>query len=226
VKHWYYIALAVGVVAGAAYIYWQNDAPGFSILGNLFSARANSDQAPDRPGRPGWHTVDRSDDGFKIELPGDPKEVQVPAYNEVGGAEPIQMLVANRDGSTFAISWQDNAPVLRSNNYAPDQTLNMARDGMLNRTRTTLISQSQSVQHGYPTLDVGARNMQGGVLRARLIFSGSRLYMLLALFPSAGAVSDQDVSRFFDSFSPSQSGSIPEKLSGIRKNAGKSALQH
>ena len=58
-----------------------------------------------------------------------------------------------------------------------------------------------------------------------IIFSGSRLYMLMALFSSARAVNDQDVSRLFDSFSPSQSGSIPGKLSGNRKNAGKSALQ-
>jgi hypothetical protein len=227
VKRWHYLALAVGVVAGAVYLYWQSGAPGFSSLRRFLNNSAVADQASDGAGSPGWQVVDRSDDGFKVEMPGDPKDRQVPAFNEVGGAEPVHMLIATRgDDTTFAITWQDNAPVLRSSDYSPDRTLSAARDGMLSRTRTSLISQSTSVQHGYPSLDIAARNAQGGVLRARLIFSGSRLYMLMALSPSAGAVSDLDVSRFFDSFNPAESGSIQEKLPGLRKNPGKSALQH
>jgi len=227
VKRWHYLALAVGVVAGVVYLYWQSGAPGFSNLRRFWNNSAVADQASDGAGSPGWQVVDRSDDGFKVEMPGDPKDRQVPAFNEVGGAEPVHMLIATRgDDTTFAITWQDNAPVLRSSDYSPDRTLSAARDGMLSRTRTSLISQSTSVQHGYPSLDIAARNAQGGVLRARLIFSGSRLYMLMALSPSAGAVSDLDVSRFFDSFNPAESGSIQEKLPGLRKNPGKSALQH
>ena len=226
VKRWHYLALAVGVVAGTVYLYWQSGAPGFSSISRFWDKSAVADQGSDSAGRPGWQVVDRSDDGFKVELPGDPKDLQVPAYNEVGGAEPVHMLIAPRgNDTTFAITWQDNAPVLRSSDFSADRTLNAARDGMLTRTRTSLISQSSSVQHGYPSLDVAARNAQGGVLRARLIFSGNRLYLLMALFPTAGAVSDLDVSRFFDSFNPAESGTIPDKLSGLRKNAGKSSLQ-
>jgi hypothetical protein len=225
VKRWHYLALAVGVVAGAVYLYRQSGAPGFSSLRRLWDKSAVADQASDSAGRPDWQVVDRSDDGFKVELPGDPKDLQVPAYNEVGGAEPVHMLIAaHGDDTNFAITWQDNAPVLRSSDFSPDRTLHAARDGMLSRTRTSLISESNSVQHGYPSLDVAARNAQGGVLRARLIFSGNRLYMLMALSPSVGAVSDLDVSRFFDSFNPGESGTIPEKLPGLRKNSGKSTL--
>jgi len=225
VKRWHYLALAVGVTAGVVYLYWQSGAPGLSDLRRFWNNHTVTDQPSDSAGRPGWQVVDRSDDGFKVALPGDPKDVQVPAYNEVGGAEPVHMLIAARgDDTTFAITWQDNAPVLRSSNFSPDRTLTAARDGMLTRTRTSLVSQSNSVQHGYPSLDVAARNAQGGVLRARLIFTGNRLYMLMALSPSAGAVSDLDVSRFFDSFNPLESGSIPEKLPGIRKNPTKNTL--
>lgn len=224
VKRWYYLALAVGVLAGAAYIYWRADAPGFSRLRHLWDPSANADQAAETAGRSGWQVVDRSDDGFRIDMPGDPREAQAPAYNEVGGAEPVQMLVANRGPDTvFAITWQDNAPVLRSNDYGPERALNTARDGMLNRTRTSLISQSSSVQHGYPSLDVLARNAQGGILQARLILSGNRLYILMGLFSSSGAVSNQDVSRFFESFIPSESGA-PESA-GARKNPTRSAVQ-
>jgi hypothetical protein len=227
VKRWHYLVLAVGVVAGAVYLYWQSGAPGFSSLRRFWNNGTVADQASDSAGRPGWQVVDRPDDGFKVEMPGDPRDRQVPAYNEVGGAEPVHMLIAARgDDTTFAITWQDNPPILRSSDYSPDRTLNAARDGMLTRTRTSLISQSTSVQHGYPSLDVTARNAQGGVLHARLISSGNRLYMLMALSPSAGAVSDLDVSRFFDSFNPTESGSIPEKPTGLRKNPGRSTFQH
>jgi hypothetical protein len=37
-------------------------------------------------------------------------------------------------------------------------------------------------------------------MNSRLIYAGQRLYMLTAVFPSAGARRDADVSRFFNSF--------------------------
>ncbi len=121
------------------------------------------------------------------------------------------MAIPNPD-STFAITWQDNPPVMRISSHVPERTLNAARDGMLVRTQTTMISQLLSTQHGNPTMDVLARNVQGGVLNARLICAGNRLYIMMALFNSADAAQDQDVSRFFDSFSSSESSAIPETL--------------
>jgi hypothetical protein len=35
---------------------------------------------------------------------------------------------------------------------------------------------------------------------SRLIYAGSRLYMLTVAFPSSGARREKDVTRFFDSF--------------------------
>jgi hypothetical protein len=45
---------------------------------------------------------------------------------------------------------------------------------------------------------------------------------MMALFNSADAAQDQDVSRFFDSFSPSQSSAIPETLPSASHPGAKS----
>jgi hypothetical protein len=207
VKRWHYFALAAVAVVGSL-AYTRRD-----IVASLWQRGTDSGSDSGRSSQGRWHTIDRAGDGFKISLPGDPKDLQVPAYNESGGSEPVHMLMAapNAD-ATFAITWQDNPPVMRISSHEPERTLNAARDGMLVRTQTTMVSQLLSTHNGNPTMDVLARNVQGGILNARLICVGSRLYIMMALFNSADAAQDQDVSRFFDSFSPSQSSAIPETL--------------
>jgi hypothetical protein len=214
VKRWYYFALAAAVVAGAAYVYLHWGSSGAGGLAHLWgrgdASSADQSDDPNRPAQMSWQTVERPNDGFKVELPADPKDLQVPAYNEVGGAEAVKMIFANPNtDTTFAVTWEDNPPVARVN-HTPERTLNMARDGMLARTQTTITSESHGLQRGYPALDVGARNGNGGVLSARFIYSGNRLYMLIALFPSATARQEKDVKQFFDSFVPSRSAAVPE----------------
>jgi hypothetical protein len=95
----------------------------------------------------------------------------------------------------------------------------MARDGMLERTQTAIVSQSLSLQRGnYPSLDVSARNGDGGILDARLILAGNRLYVLMALFPSASARREKDVARFFDSFVPGRPAAIPDTMPAASNN--------
>ena len=150
-----------------------------------------------------WQTITRPDDGFRIDMPADPRDLQVPAYNETGGTEPVKMLFSNPDGdTTFAITWLDNPPVARANSGSPDRTLDQARDGMLARTQTTAVNESHVSVAGFPARDITARNSEGGYLDARLIFANSRLYTLMAVFPSSNARREQDVIRFYNSFTP------------------------
>jgi hypothetical protein len=223
VKRWHYFVLALVVVVGAlAYTHRAS----LGSLSRLWGGGTASDSDSNRPSHERWRTVDRPGDGFKVALPGDAKDLQVPAYNEIGGSEPAHMLIANPNGdSTFAITWLDNPPVMRIRDHVPERVLNAAREGMLTRTQTTIVSQSLSTQRGNPSMDVLARNVQGGVLNARLICAGNRLYLLMALFNSADAAQDQDVSRFFDSFSPSESTAIPETLPSSKKKPSRSVLQ-
>jgi hypothetical protein len=77
----------------------------------------------------------------------------------------------------------------------------MARDGALGRTQTTLVGESRGDCYGYPSRDFPARSASGGILNARLVLAGTRLYLLVATFPNAAARRDDDVNRFFASFS-------------------------
>ena len=201
-KRWYYFALAAAAVAGIIFVYSRWGGQG------LFT----SDEAPAPGSRMQWRSVQRPGDGFKADLPAEEKEIDVPAFNEAGGSEPVHMLVANPNGDvTFAVAWADNPPVARVSR-TPERTLYMARDGMLARTETTILSESRGLSHDYPSLDLLARNTSGGILNARLIMAENRLYLLMALFPSASARRDKDVDRFFNSFVPARPSSIPETM--------------
>ncbi len=162
--------------------------------------------------RPQWHTLERPGDGFKVDLPGDDKYLQVPAHNEAGGSETVHMLVAKPDGDvTYAVTWEDNPPVARVS-HSIDRTLYMARDGMLARTETTIVSETRGFHRDYPSLDVLARNNAGGILNARLIMAENRLYVLFAMFPSSSARTDRDVNRFFNSIVPARPAGIPDTV--------------
>jgi hypothetical protein len=176
-----------------------------SISGQLDSASA--------PVHMNWQQVDRASDGFKVEMPGEVQQIQVPAYTEHGGEERVNMILTSPNAETsFSVAWADDPPVARVNGHAPDKTMDMARDDALARTQTTLTNESRTNVAGFPARDFTGRNEGGGIVDSRLVIAGHRLYMLIATFPSTNARREQDVIRFFNSFSVSSSSGIPETL--------------
>jgi hypothetical protein len=160
-----------------------------------------------------WRPVDESSQGFTVDMPGDPKHVVVQANNEIGSTEPVSMLVVKPDSErTYAIAWADKPPVARMNDLAPEKTLDQARDGALSRTNTSLVSEIRSNPQGFPGRDIVAHNVGGGVLETRLVFSGTRLFMLIATAPSVAARHEDEVNRFFNSFAINSNTQIPETL--------------
>jgi hypothetical protein len=160
-----------------------------------------------------WRPVDETSQGFKVEMPGDPKRVVAQADSEAGNTEAVSMLQVKPDPDrTYAVAWADKPPVARMNDLAPEKTLDQARDGALARTSTTKISEIRSNPQGFPGRDIEARNVGGGILDARLIYAGSRLYMLIATSPSAAGRHEEDITRFFNSFAIASNTQIPETL--------------
>ncbi len=160
-----------------------------------------------------WRPVDETSQGFKLEMPGDPRQIVVQAENEAGSTEPISMIQVKPDPNrTFAVAWAEKPPVARMNDLVPEKTLDEARDGALARTATTKISEIRSNPQGFPGRDIEARNVAGGILDARLIYAGTRLYMLIATSPSAAGRHEEDVTRFFNSFTIASNTQIPETL--------------
>jgi len=214
-KRWHYFVLLVVVVLIIAYVYLHWQELGLSGPHGFGGSRDPSgDQTlSTRPAIINWQLVDRSPDGFKVEMPSDIREIQIPAYNESGGSDQVSMIFSYPNSeTTFSVAWADNPPVVRVNNRVPDRILDMARDDALARTQTTLVSESRISPEGFPARDLVARNSGGGVMNARLISAGSRLYMLIAAFPSSSARREQDVTRFFNSFRTTFSATIPEYM--------------
>ncbi|HTX74601.1 MAG TPA: hypothetical protein VMD29_00255 [Terracidiphilus sp.] len=201
-KRWQWIVLVVVVLAVGWYFY-RSRLRKVPVQTTPTSEASNSGQASSQPANIDWQSIDRQQDGFKLEMPAGPKQLEVPAYNEKGSSEPVEMLYSDPDGATtFAVTWEDNPPVARVNDRVPDRTLEAARDGMVTRTHTSLMTQSRSNVAGFPALDLTAKNSGGGILDARLIYVHGRLYTLIATFPSWAARREQDVIRFYNSFTP------------------------
>ncbi len=197
VKRWYAIVLGGILIMGIVYIYLHRQ--DFGLTGT--PGQQSSEPAP-KPPRITWAAVDRSPDGFKIDMPTDTRQIEVPAYNQQGGADQVDMIFSTPDQSTsFSVSWAENPPVARAEGENAGRTLDAARDGALASTQTTLVTESQSNIQGYPARDFVGRNDGGGIFNARLIVAGQKLYLLMASFPAVCARRDSDVNRFFNSFS-------------------------
>jgi hypothetical protein len=191
------IVVAVGVIGYFAYEHrvWLGLS---SAGGGVPTEETSTDQGL---AHVSWRAVERAQDGFRIEMPSDASEIQVPAYDVNGGAEEMDMIVATPNAeTTYAVAWDDNPPVERASGEAVEQTLDNARDGALARTQTTLVGESHANYMGYPERDFSGRNQSGGLLNARLILKGTKLYMMIAAFPAPSARRDEDVNHFFDSF--------------------------
>jgi hypothetical protein len=218
VKWLFSVLLSIILIIGLIYIYLHRQELGLGssrpvpVEEPVVSGPAPASQTG--PASIVWEKIDRSRDGFRVEMPTGVQQTQVPAYNERGGEEPVQMIFSNPSAdTTFSVAWADNPPVARINQRSAERTLEMARDDALNRTQTALVNESGASFDGHPARDFTAQNANGGTMSSRLIYVGQRLYMLTAVFPSAGARRDEDVSRFFNSFAtstPSNAAPQPE----------------
>ena len=182
--------LLVGVVAYLVYEYRAD----FGLGGLGRGSEAGS-------GEMAWQTVDRSADGFKVRMPPGVTETQIPAYTDHGVVEQAEMIEATVDpDTTYAVAWADNPPVEQAAGEDAEKTLDMARDGALGRTQTSLVSESHREIDGHESREFVARNAGGGILNGRLILAGTHLYMLIATFPVTEEQREEDVDRFFESF--------------------------
>jgi hypothetical protein len=200
VTKWVYFAVSVVVIGVIGYFVYQHRVwLGLSSAGGgVPTEETSTDQ---EPAHVSWRAVERVQNGFRVEMPSDTSEIQVPAYDAEGGAEEMDMIVATPNAeTTYAVAWDDNPPVERASGEAVERTLDNARDGALARTQTTLVGESRTNYMGYPGRDFSGRNQSGGLFNARLILKGTTLYMMIAAFPAPSARRDEDVNHFFDSF--------------------------
>jgi hypothetical protein len=225
VKHWRYFVAVVLCLVIIYYVYIHRQdlglvRPHAEVISDSSAPRSDSTEPAAVPalrvGSFNWRAVNRASEGFRVEMPADVRKTQVPAYNDRGGSEEISMIIANPDAdSSYSVSWADDPPVIRNSDHTADHILEIAKQGALARTQTTQVTETRTNPGGNPGRDFVGRNAGGGGISARLICAGRRLYMLTATFPSDSARRDQDIARFFNSFSitgASAASSIPESL--------------
>jgi hypothetical protein len=200
-NRWGYIGLAIIAIVVAVFVYQIRHELWFGSPASK-STQTTAGTSSTQPTAIVWHRIDRTMDGFEIEMPGNVQETKIPAYNEQGGTEQADMLYAYPDPQIcYSITWAEDPPVERVNKHVPDRTLDMALTDALDRSQTKLETKTEVSQQGFPGRDFSAHNAGGGVINSRLVLARHRLYMLTAAYPSADARKLQDVARFFSSFS-------------------------
>jgi hypothetical protein len=148
-----------------------------------------------------WRTIDRPADGFRVEMPAEVTDSLAPAFTGHGVQEPVPLIEASpRPNNLFAVAWDDDPPVERATGGETESTLDWAQAGTLTRTQAVLTGEWQGHATGYPERDFTGRIPGGGVLNARMILAGRRLFMLIVTSPSASEERDEEVNRFFNSF--------------------------
>jgi len=88
----YFIVFVVVIVAIAYIVYEHRAWLGLSSAGG--GVPTDVTNADLQPAHVSWRAVDRTQDGFRIDMPSDASEEQIPAYTANGGAEQMEMLVA------------------------------------------------------------------------------------------------------------------------------------
>jgi hypothetical protein len=158
VKRWYYIVLAGLGILGIVYVYLHRQELGLTTPHGFGSGDASNSglvASSSRPAQITWQTVDRTADGFRVEMPIDTREIQIPAYNQSGGTDQVNMIYSNPSSdTTFSVAWADDPPVIRAGGRNPDRILDMARDEALARTQTSLVTETNSTPGGYPARDL------------------------------------------------------------------------
>jgi hypothetical protein len=236
VQKWYYRIGLLLLLAGAVYLYfnWNSLQPVFGFNTGVKRSKSLNPFAP--KDKLGWQIFKSDDDSYRVEIPAKPKEESVSAFNVDGSTEPVHMFVSHIDGNVaYAVAWADNPPIARLTHSSPDNLLDTARDGAMERTHTRLITETHITVQGFSARDFQASTQPGtAFLYARLIYAGQRLYMLLVIYPNAESLHEQDTVRFFNSLkigqgnagaasdttSPQKESQLPESIPAAQVPAG------
>lgn len=145
-----------------------------------------------------WKTYAAPDGSFSIEFPGQPTVETKQSPVEGGATRTITMVSVQTTSSTVytCTYFEDETLSTRS----PDDVLESARDGSLNKTQGTVITQSRLTVQGYPALEMQARARGNSLLDSRMILAGKRLYMVMAVATTGQDREAKTVRRVIDSF--------------------------
>jgi hypothetical protein len=144
-----------------------------------------------------WQTYIAPDRSFSVELPGKASVETIQAPIDGGGTKPMTLISVNPTTNTaYMCSYVEDENVA---SRTPDEALQMARDGSLQKTQGTVITQKRTNLQGYPALEFQARTRGNSVVDSRMVLVGKRLYMIMAVATVEGDREPKTVQRVLDS---------------------------
>jgi len=136
--------------------------------------------------------------GFLVRFP-DGKAPEVEEKTITGGGAPVHLFKVQFGTSGYIVSYDDFA---KGSGRPPQQTLDGAREGVVETTGGTVESERPITLDGHPGLDLTVTATTSGIpmrQRVRVVLVDGRLYQLIVVAPtwSGATVVEQE---FLDSF--------------------------
>lgn len=141
-----------------------------------------------------WQAVTWRDGGFKVLMPGSPKDLR-DVLETATGTIPVKGLVVERDASRFIVSYSDQGAVPLGKEQA---TLASVGDRLLARVQGQEIGDRGIFLEAYPGRELKVQQ-SGGILTLRLYLVAQRLYILGVSEPQ-DKDSAAEITKFFSSF--------------------------
>lgn len=140
----------------------------------------------------------RCDDGrFTVLLPGKPERQNNSIDTAVGKIDLVMYMAGSRKAG--CVAGYCDYPQQYINSTDPQKLLEGARDGAVANVNGRLVSETQVDFHSKPARQFVIEVPNKAFVTARVILIGPRLYQLMLIAPTNQG-HEEDISRFFDSF--------------------------
>jgi hypothetical protein len=144
-----------------------------------------------------WKLFNSTAGRYSASFPGTPKEV---TQRVDAGAGGIDATIASLEGPNafYAISFNDYPKEVLAK-QTPDQLLDKAQKGAVDKVKGKLVSQKKVAANGYPGRELEIAAPGELEIHERVYLVKSRLYQILVVSPK-GKGSAEDTKKFLDSF--------------------------
>ncbi len=146
-----------------------------------------------------WTTYKAPDGSFSIELPSKPTASTT--QTSVASADKtvdIYSVISDATKNTvYSCSYFDRQ---NTDQNSPQEILEHARDGSLQKIKGILINQKNLTVQGYPALELEANARGNSLVDERLILVNNRLFLIMAVTTVEQDREPKTIQRVFDSF--------------------------
>src|SRR5262249_10809830 len=144
-----------------------------------------------------WKTYNSTSGRYSVQFPGTPKEVTQRMDTEAGS---IDATIASLEGpgAFYAIAYNDYPKDVTAK-QTPDQLLDKAQKGAVDKVKGKLLNQKKVQAGGYPGRELQIQAPGDLEIAEHVYLVKNRLYQVLVVSPK-GKAAPGDTKKFLDSF--------------------------